>query len=373
VSPALALALLAGVAPCPAASPVAGHPGSPGVARLPAAEAMRANGEGKQLYRQEKWTEAREKYRAALAADPELLGAALNVACSFSRQSRYDEAANEAAALIRRAYVPWSREVEEAADLGILQSQPAFARLAAARREAAPAWGRAARLGVLFVARTRPPVKVTGEGVLVLGLNQEVFSWNPETGRYLQVTAEDGRVLAFAASPDGGRVAYLLAGRLVRSPGQTERLRGLGLRVLELSTMTVGPLVPLPEDVVRAELWFAAQPRLRLKNGAGATSTFALGPDGLEPGAANARPGARQAVLLTGRGVEPTPPQVRRGKCGFSLRMRKEEDGPWRIEVVRPRGKPFALDARFGAGLRGLPFPGGDPTTPARQATDTKE
>ena len=134
---------------------------------MPAAEAMRLNGEGKKLYRQERWQKAREKYRAALAADPHLLGAALNVACSFSRQRRYPEAAAEAARLIRRAYVPWNREVEEAADLGILQDQSTdYAKIQAARREAGEAWGKQVGEGVLIVARTKPPIKLTGDGVL---------------------------------------------------------------------------------------------------------------------------------------------------------------------------------------------------------------
>jgi hypothetical protein len=335
---------------------------------------MRLNGEGKQLYRQEKWDQAREKYRAALAADPELLGASLNVACSLSRQARYEEAADEAARLIRRAFVPWSREVAEAADLGILQDHAAaYARIVAARQEAATAWGAEVRKGVLFVARTRPPINVSGKGVLVLALNQEVFSWNPATGRFFQLTAEDGRVLAFAVSPDGGRVAYLLAGKLVRSPGRPDLLRGLALRVLELGTMTLGPLVPLPADVARAELWFAAQPRLRLQHASGGTSSWALGADGLLSSSAATRPRPGEPVVLAGRGVEPTAPlRVRRGKCRFSLRMQQAGD-LWRIEVVRRGAKPFALDARYGAGLRGLPFPGSAPSKPASVGPDGKK
>src|SRR6266542_900046 len=102
---------------------------------------MQANSDGKQLYRQERWEEAREKYRAALAADPEFLGAQLNIACSLSRQQRYVEAADEATKLIRTAFVPWNREVREAADLGILQDQAVHAKLEAAMAEAARTWG----------------------------------------------------------------------------------------------------------------------------------------------------------------------------------------------------------------------------------------
>jgi hypothetical protein len=320
---------------------------------------MRLNSEGKQLYRQERWNEAREKYRAALAADPSMLGAALNVACSYSRQKRYAEAADEAAKLIRQAYVPWNREVAEAADLGILQDHPAaYAKIQAARQEAATAWGQQVRKGVLFVARTQPPVNVTGEGVLVLGLNQEVFAWIPETGRYFQVTSEDGRVLAVAVSADGRRVAYLLGGKLVRYAGQTGVLRGLALRVLQLPTMNLGPIVPIAGDVRRAELGFGELPELKLTDGAGVSTLWRLAPSGLEaiPGlsaAARAEP-----VVLTGLGVEARNRKLKRERCGFSLATQIAAAGLPRLEVTPVGGKPFTLATRYGAGLDGLPFPG---------------
>ena len=116
----LALLLQLFAATCPANIATPGTPGLAAVARLPSAEAMKLNGEGKRLYRLERWPEAREKFRASLAVDPDLLGARLNLACALSRQTHYAEAADEAAKLIRRGFVPWSREVLEAADLGVL-------------------------------------------------------------------------------------------------------------------------------------------------------------------------------------------------------------------------------------------------------------
>jgi len=349
-------------AACPAASPAPNAPGLTGVAKLPAAEAMRLNGEGKKLYRQERWQKAREKYRAALAADPHLLGAALNVACSFSRQRRYPEAAAEAARLIRKAYVPWNREVEEAADLGILQDQSAdYAKIQAARREAGEAWGKQVGEGVLIVARTKPPLKLTGDGVLVLGLNQEIFAWIPETGRFFQVTAEDGRVLAFAASADGQRIAYLLAGKLVRPAGGAGSLRGLALRVLELQGMHLGPVLPISDDVSRVQLWFTTQPELKVTHASGAVSMWKLGASGLERDARPTSPPRAGSVVLTGAGVEPASRVVKRNKCRFTLSTQRDSAGIWRVQVSRSRSKPFALDAKYGAGLGGMPFPGALP------------
>jgi hypothetical protein len=340
---------------CPAATPVAGPPGLAAVARLPATSAMRLNGEGKQLYRQERWQDAREKYRAALSADPDLLGAALNVACSYSRQGRYVEAAEEASALIRRAFVPWSREVAEAADLGILQSHPAYARVEAARKEAAGAWGERLASAVFLLARTKPPINLTGEGVLVLGLNQEVFGWVPETGRFFQVTAEDGRVLAFARSADGRRLTYLLGGKLVRGAGQVGVLRGLSLRVLDLPTMTLAAPEALPGDLRSVELGFAAHPHVRVTDASGETSDFSLTAEGLERGPSRTRRLAG-TVLLTADGVVPGSQRIRRPGCVFSLSPRRE-GGTWRLQVARRGRKPFLLDTRYGAALAGMPFP----------------
>ncbi|HEY5281753.1 MAG TPA: hypothetical protein VIM14_03090 [Polyangia bacterium] len=358
-----ALWLVVASAVCPASTPVSSTPGLEAATKLPAAEAMRLNGEGKQLYRQERWEEARAKYQAAIATDPDLLGAQLNIACSLSRQGRYGEAADETASLIRRAFVPWNRETLEAADLGILQDQAAYARVKAARTEAAVVWGRAVRDGILFVARTKPPVRVAGQGILALGLNQEVFSWIPETGRYFQVTAEDGRVLAFALSADKTRIVYLLAGKLVRTAEQLAFLRGLSLRVLDLSTMSPGKIVPIPDDVKKVQLWFSSVPRLKVTDPSDKTTNYGFVDDRFEVVSPSHPSGNLDTVDLSAIGVEPGTRHVARPKCGFHLATQKNPDGEWRVNVSRPGVKPFHLDTRYGAGLAGLPFPDEAPRT----------
>jgi len=364
-----ALLWVVSTAVCPASAPVPDAPGFTAAVKLPPAEAMRLNSEGKQLYRQERWSEAREKYRASLAADPDFLGAQLNVACSFSRQGRYPEAAEIAATLIRRAFVPWNREVLEAADLGILQDQAVYAKVQAARAEAATSWGKVVQGGVLFVARTKPPLNLSGSGVLALGLNQEIFAWIPETGRYLQVTAEDGHVLAFAASADGRRIAYVLGGKVIRSPGQTALLRGLSVRVLDLATMSLAHAVPIPGDARTVQLWFSTIPELKVTD-ASSAATFNLVDDRLQYAPSAALPSRGDSVELSAAGVEPGKWRVVRTPCGFTLTAHKDSAGLWRVLVSRVGRKPFALDARYGAGLGGLPFPDGAPrSSPGRETS----
>jgi hypothetical protein len=365
----LALVLLLAAGACPASAPVPGTSGLTAVAKVPAEQAMRENAEGKKLYRQERWEEARKKYRAALAADPAFLGAQLNVACSFSREGRYADAADEAAKLIRTAYVPWQREVREALDLGILQDQKDYATVTSAMSESARTWGGVVGKGIFFLARTKPPVNVAGEGALLLSLSQEVFSWNPETGRYFQVTAEDGHVLGFVRSADKRRVAYLLGGRLVHESGHADVLRGLSLRVLEVPTMTLGPGVPIPGEVAKVELGFAASPEILVTGQEGESAAFRLGEAGLDRIPSFRRGASLDSLVLTTAGVQPGDNKARRPGCSFELVSKASPAGLPQVEVRSSGKKPFVLDARYGAGLPGLPFPDGTaPSQPAKEA-----
>jgi hypothetical protein len=355
----LVLVLVAGT--CPAQAPVAGARGFAAVAKVAPEAAMRENAEGKTLYRQERWAEARDKYRAALAADPDFLSAQLNLACAFSREGRYAEAADQASRLIRTAYVPWQREVREAMDLGILQDQADYAKVKTAMAESAPEWGALVEKSALFVARTRPAVNVSGEGALVLSLSQEIFAWNPETGRYFQVTAEDGHVLGFVRSADKRRVAYVIGGKLMRAKGQPDVLRGLSLRVLELPDMSLGPVVPIPAEVTKVELGFVASPEILVTGQDGKSAAFRLGEAGLEKISEFRRAANLDSLALTTAGVEPGSTSSRRTSCRFYLTSKRSSVGTWQVEVRSPGKKAFVLDARYGAGLPGLPFPDSSP------------
>jgi tetratricopeptide (TPR) repeat protein len=357
-------------AECPARAPQSGGVGQPQIVRVPAAAAMDLNREGKLLYRQERFAEARTKYAAALSADPEFLSPALNLACAYSRETNYSGAAQEAIRLVRRAYVPWAREIREAADLGVLQYQPEGKLVSAALAETGRKWGGELRGSLPFVARVRPPVRVAGEGVLVLNLGQEIFAWQPRTGRYLQVTADDGRVLAFAQSTSSDKIVYVRAGRLIRQAGRPEVLRGLSLRLLELPTMELSPPVDLPGDVRKVELWFpgAGMAALRVTTAAGETQHYRFAGQSLDPASPSVPSSGTPTTVLTTDGVSGSTRKFT--GCAFSARddVGKDELPSVRLSVAK---RPDAfLDAKHGAGLYGLPFPkqtaGVDSTDAAR-------
>jgi len=356
---------------CPMATPDGAGPGQNQVGRVPPQAAMDLNREGKALYREGHFADARAKYESARRADPGFLAPWLNLACAYAREERFADATLQAAALIRHAYVPGAREVMEAADLGALQIRPEWlSKLKSALSDASLEWGRATQGSLFFVARTRPAVKLEGQGVLVLGLNQEIFAWQPGSGRFLQVTDEDGRVLAFVQSPDGRKLVFVRAGRLVRSPGQPDLLRGLSLRRLDLDRMVVGPAVELPDDVRELTIWSSASGSTGIRAAGPTRAVRALRFDGetLQDAGSGQEPppGGTRAIVLSAAGVAPTSRLVTEAACAFAAHDQVDPHGLPGVRVAARRAKPFFLDARYGAGLAGLPFPIAD--SPASKA-----
>ena len=369
--PALAvgamLALVAegqGAAPaCPAAQVMPG----PGVAdpfHLPSAAAKQLNADALAFYRQGKWEEARQKYRAAEAADPEFLAPALNVACSYVRQERFAEAVSEVKRLLDAAYLPWSDELATAADLGALKIRPEGKGLRAILEEDRQKWAQGLSDDVLFVARTRAPLKLGAApgvtGTFVLGPRQEVFAWSPRTRRYRQLTSEQGRVLLLARSRDGRRIAYATAEKLILTPGGPPRLRGLVVKEVDLGTLAVLGEARSSVDVGRIEILRAGSGfAYRMDPGAGRGMTYALRDGQLDP--APAPRTAKAVATMTGKGASsiasaPVPGTACSGNLADA---RASGDAPPAVELRVPGRPPLVISGPFGGGLAGLLIPGG--------------
>jgi hypothetical protein len=355
---ALALAALLAVEP-PAAKclPATPAPG-PGVAdpfRAPAPESTELNADAKVLYRQGKYEEARAKYRAAEAADPSFLAPRLNVACSYVRQERFDEAVAEVKVLLERAYVPWSREVLEAADLGALKVQPQMAEVKRALTAGAAAWGAGLDESVIFVGRQREALHIpeARSGEFILNPHQEVFAFTPATGRFRQLTAEDGHVVAVARSSDGRRIAYITAQKYIR--GEKAGLDGVAIRELTLATMTAGAPVPVPGPVVG--IGVRSTPRGFLFQILGRVEgSFVIGSGGTLS-LVGRLPGKPAPVSLSPSGTAPVSAVTIPGSCPVSVRDVDTHEGRRSI-AVSMRGHPTrSIVGGQGAGLAGLPLP----------------
>jgi hypothetical protein len=322
------------------------------------------NADAKAPYRRGEWDEARRLYRQALAVDPNFLAPRLNIACSLVRQERFGEAAAEAKQLVESAYVPWAREIAEAADMGALKTRPEMGALRAALADSARRWARGLRDDLLFVARLHAPLRVpeSGAGVFVLGPRQEIFAWSPASGRYRQLTTTDGRVLGILPARDRRHVLYVTAEKLVRGAGggPSEALRGVTVRRLDLTSLSEAEPVVLAGDVVRVEL----------RQGPGATFLLRIGGErsagtfALRAAAGTLTPAApwpgitRDAVVVTGAGTAGPGEVTLAGLCPLRARdLRPAEKGKPPVIEISPRGKkPFLLAPTLGAGISGLPL-----------------
>jgi hypothetical protein len=342
------------VCPCADAAPST-HP-----FRRPGQVAFDLNRKGREHYRARRWEEARASYRQALEADPAFLAPRLNIACAHVQQERFAEGVAEASELARVGFVPWSRQIREAADLAPLHARPEMKALQEALQAAGRSWGAALQGAVLFVARRAPPVRLPPRGVLYLGLEQEILAWLPASGTYRQVTAEEGRVLGFVQSADGQTVVYVRAGRLVREPGRRPTLRALSLRRLDLPTMALGPEVPVPGDVLAVQVKPpAADASVQVVLDRGSTrGVFRFDGDALIPAAGSAAaPDGGLWLRLTAAGVQASHREKRSAPCRFEVRDSRLFGKAPAMTVRAPGGKSIVLEAPFGAGLRGLPFP----------------
>jgi hypothetical protein len=326
-------------------------------------EAAAQNAAGTKLYRDGKWEEARTAYRAATSIDPEFLAPRLNIACSYVRQERFREATAEVLALVDHAYVPWAREVLEAADLGALKVRPEMAQVRAAMAAAAGRWGADLDRSLLYVARTRAPLRIppVGAGVFILNPGQEVWAFVPRTGRYRQITAEDGHVLLLARSPDGRRIAYVTAEKLVRSAGERDlALRGVALHELTLASMSAPAAVRVEGDVRRLEIAAGARGFLFRIDGDKASGLHELGPSGALVSVSERARGGPPLAVLTGGGVTqaPAPVTVRAGDgCALVARDARDAGKPAvLIGGADRRRKPVAVKSFDGAALAGLPI-----------------
>jgi hypothetical protein len=349
---ALGLVLAAACLP-----PVPG-PG-PGVAdpfRPPAPAATELNSDAKVVYRQGKWDDARAKYRAAEEADPEFLAPRLNIACSFVRQERFDEAVAELRGLLDRAYMPWARDVLEAADLGALKVQPQMVEVRRMLAAAAVAWGAGLEDAVVFVGRQRAPLRIppSGAGEFILNPHQEVFAYLPETGRFRQLTAEDGHVLAVARSADRRRLLYVTAQKLVRA--DKSALEDVAVHELTLATMTLGPAIPIAGPVSRLEVRATPHGFVLQIAGKQTSGWFTLGSAGALAPAGPART-APLLAELTPEGTRPIAESAIGGPCAVIARDRAAPDGR-RVIALTARGRAArTIGEPFGAGLGGLPLP----------------
>jgi len=370
VSVILAVGVSAGVArgavtrtpgECQASAP---GPGVVDPFHVPSDAAKQLNADALAFYRQGRWDEARTKYQAALAADPDFLAPAMNIACSFVRQERLSEAMVAVRALLKRAFTPWNDEILTAADLGALKVGTPGKDLRAALEEGRRQWAEGLERDVLFIARTRAPLTLPRDahataGTFVLGPRQEIFAWSPRTRRYRQLTTEQGRVLALGRSPDGRRLAYATAEKVVLAPGAVPELRGLMIKEMDLGTLAILAETKVAADVRRLEILGVPNGfAFRIDGPTTRIATYSIKDGHLAPSVPPRT--AKSSCTLTGAGAVPLakpmalsdgcPGAVRDGKSAAARPVPE-------VQVTGLSAAPVGVSGPFGGGLCGLPLP----------------
>jgi hypothetical protein len=241
--------------------------------------------------------------------------------------------------------------------------QPQMAELRRVLADAAVAWGAGLDDALLFVGRQHEPLRIPeGPGTFLLNPHQEAYAYLPATGRYRQLTAEDGHVVAIARAADGRRLVYVTAKQWIRGATAHDlALRGVALHELTLATMTAAPPLAVEGDVRRLDL--VGTPRgiaFRLERASAPAAVLVRGDGGdLVPYPGKLPRGAAPLAVLTGAGVATAAPAAVGGGCPIVARDVDARGG--RTVVVSPRSKPASAGAvigsRFGAGLAGLPLP----------------
>src|SRR5262249_20612768 len=161
----------------------------------------------------------------------------------------------------------------------------------------------------------------------------------PGSGRFRQLTAEDGRVLAMAPTADGRRIVYVTADKLIRGAKPDDlALRGVSLAELTLATMTSEPPVKIAGDVRRIEIAPVGAMVTFKTDGDRASGTFRRGDRGmLDP--LPPAPRARVAAIVTARGAEPAAgpvPLSAGASCRATAREATAPGKPRTIVVSAP-------------------------------------
>jgi hypothetical protein len=333
------------------------------------AAASVANEKASLLYRQQKWEEAKALYREALREDPSFLAPRLNLACAFVRQERWADAAKEVVGLLHEAYVPWSREIAEAADLGALRDRPEMKAVDEALTRERMRWTEGlGHEALFFVGRSRAPVRmpVETQGVFILGLRQEAFAYLPARGVYRQLSATDGRLLALLPSSRSTWLAVVTGEKLVRMQGRTA-VRGLTVEHWELPSLRVKARWRAPFDVERLALWERGSSlHVAADGGAGVGGTkvgwgtaFRM-VEGEHPVDVPPPRAEESALLVDGAGAHlgrRFPLEVGQGACRWQATSMAGAAGTAaRIELRRRGSPPVVLAPPHGATLGGFLF-----------------
>jgi hypothetical protein len=296
----------------------------------PPPAAQRENQAGYELVRRREFAAARERFIHALAIAPELDAARWSLASSWAAEGAWDAALAELATLLAHNFPRFARQVTTDPDWAPIHLVPdAKSRLGQALELARARYTEGLGRSLVFIARFRAATKSKNGEQIRWFRHQEAFAYDRVARRVRQLTATDGRVLAFARAPSHRTIVYVVCDQ-----ERAGMLVGPTVRVLDLTSLGETPLDPGP-----------------------VTTSLAFGYRGERPeahGDWKGPPPARHDEWFQFVAAKGSPPLLGDGDYDDLENVRVR---PGAIELLR-LGKPAARIATpAGAGMRWIPNP----------------
>lgn len=225
------------------------------------AETARTLSAGYRALRARKYDEARTAFASVVRAAPDHTAARFQEVRAAILGGHPGDVPDLWKELLVRDFVAYAGRLARPKEFVALRAAPEWARVQALENTLRTAYAADLGRGLFFVARTRDPgpPHFGPSGEAKLELSQEVYHYDPASGRYRRLTETDGHVWAIDLSPDKKFLTFLVTPRLQQEAatgktGFTEPQGGM----VDLTTLeTTGPF-KLPEPAHAVTLGFSA-------------------------------------------------------------------------------------------------------------------
>lgn len=241
------------------------------------AETARALGAGYRALRARKYDEARAAFASVVRATPDHTAARFQEVRAAILGGHFGEVPDLWKELLARDFVAYAGRLTRPKEFVALRAAPEWVRVQATESALRTAYAADLGRGLFFVARTRDPgpPHFASNGEAKLELSQEVYHYDPASGRYRRLTETDGHVWAIGLSPDKKFLTFLVTPRLLQeaSTGKTGFTEPQG-GMVDLTTLeTTGPF-KLPETAHLVTLGFSASGEPLWRTDGGNAYTF---------------------------------------------------------------------------------------------------
>jgi hypothetical protein len=223
-------------------------------------ETARTLDAGYRALRARKYDEARAAFASVVRAAPDHTAARYQEVRAAILGGHLGDVPELWKELLVRDVVGYAGRLARPKEFVALRAAPEWARVQELERTLRSAYAADLGRGLFFVARTRDPgpPHFDTSGEAKLELSQEVYHYDPASGRYRRLTETGGRVWAIGLSPDKKLLTFLVTPRLGHeaTTGKTTFIEPQG-GMVDLSTLESSGPFKLPETSRTVSLGFS--------------------------------------------------------------------------------------------------------------------